>query len=222
MAFCNTCGATLNEGASFCSKCGASVTGAAAPRPATGSTPGPPRMSPPTPGAPAAPAQSSNAIRNVLIIVGVVIVCGIIGIALLTAIGLHVAKRTRVMQKGDHVKVETPFGNVEASKDPEQAAKELGVDIYPGAELQPDGASTASVAGIRTTTASFESNDSSDQVCRFYQNKFPNSRVSSSDRNRCTIVSDDRSNVVTINVESRGSGSRFQITTVMKGASSDQ
>jgi hypothetical protein len=150
----------------------------------------------------------------------VVIVCGIIGIALLTAIGLHIAKRTRVTQQGDHVKVDTPFGNFEASKDPDQAAKNLGVDIYPGAELQPDGASTAFVAGIRTTNANFESSDSSEKVCHFYQNKFPNARVSTSDRNRCTIVSDDRGNMITINVESNGDGSRFQISSVLKRASS--
>jgi hypothetical protein len=221
MAFCNSCGATLNEGGSFCSKCGAPVSGTTAPRPAA-ATAAPPRTTPPVPGAPAAPAQSSNAVRNVLIIVGVVIVCGIIGIALLTAVGLHIAKRTRVMQQGDHVKVETPFGNVEASKDPELAAKELGVDIYPGANLDREGASTASVAGIRTTTANFHSSDSPDQVCRFYQNKFPNSRVSTSGGNRCTIVSDDHDNVVTINVDGSGDSSHFQITTVMKHVSSDQ
>jgi hypothetical protein len=220
MAFCNSCGATLNEGASFCSKCGAPVSGAGAARPAS-ATPVPPRMSPPAGGPSAPPPQSSNAVRNVLIIVGVVIVCGIIGIAMLTAIGLHIAKRTRVMQQGDHVKVETPFGNVEASKDPEQAAKDLGIEIYPGANLERDGASTASVAGIRTTTANFHSSDSADEVCRFYQKKFPNSRVSTSEGNRCTIVSDDHDKVVTINVENSGDGSHFQITTVIKHASSN-
>src|ERR1700756_3894519 len=126
MAFCNSCGATLNEGASFGSRCGAPVTGAAVLGPSTGATT-PPRMSPPAPGPPAAPPQGSSAVSKVLLVVGIVIVCGLIGIALLTAIGLHIAKRTRVTQQGDHVKVDTPFGNFEASKDPDQAAKNLGV-----------------------------------------------------------------------------------------------
>src|SRR5579864_556692 len=130
MAFCNSCGATLNEGAGFCSKCGASVTGAAAARPATGGSPAP-TMTPPPPAPPVGAGGSSSAVNKVLLVVGVVIVCGIIAMALLTAIGLHIAKRTRVTQQGDHVKVDTPFGNFEASKDPDQAAKNLGVDIYP-------------------------------------------------------------------------------------------
>jgi len=213
MAFCNSCGATLTEGAGFCSKCGAPVAGAAAP----------PRMSTPSSGpapATAAPTGGSG-LKNLLIVVGAIALIGIFCIVALTFVGLHIARRTRVTQDGEHVRVETPFfGRVEASKDPEEAAKNLGVDIYPGADLQNDGASTAAVAGIRTTTANFESSDAADKVCGFYQSKFPNARVSTSDRNRCTIVSDERGNMVTVNVESNGDGSRFQITSVLKNAGS--
>jgi len=212
MAFCNSCGATLTEGAGFCSKCGTPVTGAAPP----------PRMSTASPGAsPATPAPTGNSgLKTLLIVVGAIALLGIFCIVALTFVGLHIARRTRVTQDGEHVRVETPFGRVEASKDPEQAAKNLGVDIYPGADMQNDGASTATVAGIRTTTANFESGDAADKVCGFYQSKFPNSRVSTSDRNRCTIVSDERGNMVTVNVESSGEGSRFQITSVLKNAGS--
>ena len=209
MAFCNSCGTTLGEGAGFCSKCGAPIAGAAAP----------PRMS--TVAAPAAAAPTGNSgLKTLLIVVGAIALIGIFCIVALTFVGLHIARRTRVTEDGEHVRVETPFGRVEASKDPEQAAKNLGVDIYPGADLQNDGASTASVAGIRTTTANFESSDAADKVCGFYQSKFPNSRVSTSDRNRCTLVSEERGNMVTVNVESNGDGSRFQITSVLKNAGS--
>ena len=211
MAFCNSCGANLLEGATACSRCGAPVAGAA-----------PPRMSPAATGpVPTPPAQQSNsALKTVLIVIGVIVVLGIIGIASLTFIGLHVARHSRVTQEGDHVKVETPFGRVETSKDPEQAAKDLGIDIYPGAEVQRDGATTATFGGIRTTTAMFESEDSPDKVCSFYRSRFPQARVSTSDQNRCTIVSDTSGNVVTINVETRGDGARLQITTVNKHAGS--
>jgi hypothetical protein len=209
MAFCNSCGTTLGEGAGFCSKCGTPIAGAAPP----------PRMS--TASVPATSAPTGNSgLKTLLIVVGAIALLGIFCIAALTFVGLHIARRTRVTQDGEHVRVETPFGRVEASKDPEQAAKNLGVDIYPGADLQNDGASTASVAGIRTTTANFESSDAADKVCGFYQSKFPNSRVSTSDRNRCTIVSEERGNMVTVNVESNGDGSRFQITSVLKNAGS--
>jgi zinc-ribbon domain len=209
MAFCNSCGATLTEGAGFCSQCGTPV--AAPPRRSTASAGS----------APATPAPTgSSGLKTLLIVVGAIALIGIFSIVALTFVGLHIARRTRVTRDGEHVRVETPFGRVEASKDPEQAAKNLGVDIYPGADLQNDGASTASVAGIRTTTANFESGDAADKVCGFYQSKFPNSRVSTSDRNRCTIVSDERGNMITVNVESNGDGSRFQITSVLRNAGS--
>jgi zinc-ribbon domain len=212
MAFCNSCGATLTEGAGFCSKCGTPIAGApVAPRMSTASTGA----------APAIPAPTGNSgLKTLLLVVGAIALIGIFSIVALTFVGLHIARRTRVTQDGEHVRVETPFGRVEASKDPEQAAKNLGVDIYPGAGLENDGASTATVAGIRTTTANFESSDAPDKVCAFYRSKFPDSRVSTSDRNRCTIVSEERGNMVTVNVESNGDGSRFQITSVLKNAGS--
>ena len=212
MAFCNSCGASLSEGAAFCSKCGTPIAAAAAPaRTSTASTAA----------APATPASTGNSgLKTLLLVAGAIALIGIFCVGALTFVALHLARRTRVTQDGEHVRVETPFGRVEASKDPEQAAKNLGVDIYPGADLEHDGASTASVAGIRTTTANFETSDAPDKVCSFYQSKFPHSRVSTSDRDRCTIVTDERGNMVTVNVESNGDGSRFQITSVLKNAGS--
>jgi hypothetical protein len=62
----------------------------------------------------------------------------------------------------------------------------------------------------------FESGDSSDKVCTFYKSKFPGAMVSSSDRNRCTIVSNNQKNMITVNVESSGDGAKLQITNVSK------
>jgi hypothetical protein len=139
---------------------------------------------------------------------------GVVGIATLTFIGIRVARHTRVMQEGDHVKVETPFGTAETSKDPEEAAKDLGVDVYPGASAQKQGASTATFGKVRTVSAAFESDDTVEKVCAFYKSKFPSAPVSTSDQNRCTIVSNDPPNMITINVEPSGDGSKFQIASV--------
>jgi hypothetical protein len=211
MAFCNSCGATLSEGTKFCSKCGVAVTGA-------------PAMASPPPVAPAPPASSgsSSALKIILIIVGVILIIGVLGIASISFFAYRIAKHTRVNQHGDNVKVETPFGTVESSKDPEQAAKDLGVDIYPGAEVQQNGASSSTFGNIQTVSAFFESGDSVDKICDFYKNKFPGATVTSSDQNRCTIVSSASPNMVTINIESRGDGSRFQISRVAKKSTSDQ
>lgn len=206
MAFCNSCGATLSEGTKFCNKCGAGVTGV-------------PVSAKPT--APAAPAPaptggSSSALKVILIVVAVIVTIGIVGVATVGIIGYRIAKSSHVRQQGDNVKVETPFGTVESTKDPAQAAKDLGIDIYPGAEVQKDGASSASFGSIHTVTANFTSSDAVDKVCNFYKEKFPGAMVTTSEQNRCTIVSNDPKNMVTVNIEEHGDGSKFQVTNVTK------
>ena len=211
MAFCNSCGATLSDGTRFCNKCGAAVTGAPA-----AAAPG---MSPAATAAPPAPPASTgggSALKVVLIVIGVIFLIGAVGIASLTMIGIHLAKRSRVRQNGDSVTVETPFGKVESSKDPNQAVKDLNVDIYPGAQVESRGAASASFGNIHTVTAMFESSDSVDKVCSFYKSKFPGSVVSGANENHCTIAQSQPPNMITINVESSGDGSKFQISSVTK------
>ena len=164
MAFCNSCGAVLNDGTKFCNKCGATV--AAAPASRRG------RNRPCLPFLPA--TGGSSALKIILIVIAVIVVVGVLVVGAFSFFVYRVAKSAHVSQQGDHVKVDSPFGSVETSKDPEQAAKDLGVDIYPGAEVQKDGASSASFGSIHTVTAVFESTDALDKVCTFYKTKFPN------------------------------------------------
>ena len=176
MAFCNSCGAPLNEGTKFCSKCGNAVTGApaAAAQPIT----------------PAPPSKGgSSALKMVLIIVGVIVLIGILGVATIGIVGYRIAKSAHVSQKGDNVKVETPFGSMETSTDPDKTAEELGVEIYPGAQVQKTGTASVTFGSLHTVTANFESSDSVDKICDFYKQKFPSAQVSSSDQNRCSIIS---------------------------------
>ena len=220
MAFCNSCGTTITQGTRFCSKCGAPILASGFPPSSPAGATQPPSATPParTAPAPPPPAQgNNNALKIVLIVIGVIIVIGALGIGVLTVVGLHIAKNTRVRHEGDQVKVETPFGTVESSKDPDQVAKNLGVDIYPGAEVQKDGAASASFGNLRTVNATFQSSDSVDKVCSFYKSRFPSAAVSSSEESRCTIVSNTTPpNVVTINIEANGGGSRIQISSVIK------
>jgi hypothetical protein len=207
MAFCNSCGATLNPGTNFCSKCGsanASVPGAA-PTPAARPVTAPPPSS-----------GSSSALKIILIIVGVIVLLGILGVATVGFIGYRIAKNSHVNQKGDNVKVETPFGNMETSTDPAKTAEELGVEVYPGAEPQKNGTASVTFGSLHTITAVFDSSDSVDKVCDFYRTKFPNATVSSSDQNQCSIFSGDKGNSMTITVLSRADGSRFTIVKLTK------
>ena len=203
MAFCNSCGAALSEGTKFCNKCGAAT---AAP-PAPGMTAAPP--GPPSTG-------GSSALKIILIIIAVVVGLGILSVGAFSFFVYHIAKSSHITQEGDHVKAETPFGSFESSKDPQQTAKDLGVDVYPGAQVLKNGSASMSFGNMHTVAANFESSDSVDKVCSFYKSKFPNSTVNTSDQDHCTIVSSDQKNMITINVQASGDTTKFQITSVSK------
>ncbi|HTW59973.1 MAG TPA: zinc ribbon domain-containing protein [Terriglobales bacterium] len=210
MAFCNSCGATLTPGTKFCNKCGSAVSGpptSAAPS----NLPAPP---PPSTG-------SSSALKIILIVIAVIVVVGILGLATLSFVAHRfIAHNVHGSQDGKHVKVETPFGSAETSNDPAQTAKDLGIEIYPGAQVQRNGATTATFGGMHTVAASFESGDSVDKICTFYKAKFPNAMVTTSGTNRCTLISSDQKNMISINIESSGDSTKFQISNVTKSSTS--
>lgn len=212
MAFCNSCGSNLAPGAKFCTKCGAVITG-------TSTSPAPVAASLSIGPGPAAPKTGSSAMKIILIVVAVVVILGILGVATLAVIGIHIARRTHVTQDGNRVKVETPFGSVDTSKDPQQIAKDLGVDIYPGAQPQSDGSVITTFGGVHTVAVSLISSDPVDKVCNFYRSKFPNPMSSTSTENHCSIVSTDQGNIVTITIEPRDSSTKIQISSVNKSSS---
>jgi len=209
MAFCNSCGANLTPGTQFCNKCGAAI--AAAPSAAS------PAPASPTPVPPA--RGGSSALKVILSVIAVIAGVGILGMVTCGVVLHQIAKSSHVTQEGDRVKVETPFGTINAN-DPEQAAKDLGVDIYPGAQVQKQGAADVSIGPVRTVTANFESSDSVDKVCAFYKSKLPASTVKTSDQNRCTIVATGQNGTITINAEGSGDTTRIQIANVTRKARS--
>lgn len=211
MAFCNSCGTSIVPGTRFCSKCGAPILASTLPPvPAAGNSTSVPSAPP------ASTPQGGGALKIILILVGVVVLLGIVGIASLGFVAWHVAHRAHIHQNGNDVKVETPFGSVETTKDPEEAARNLGVELYPGVEVLKDGATSATFGGVHTVSLKSQSTDSVDKVASFYKLKFPNAMVTTSDAGRCTIISDDHRNMVTINIEAEGDKTKIQITTVTR------
>jgi hypothetical protein len=206
MAFCNSCGVALDPGIKFCNKCGAAVSGSA-----------------PGAVAPAAPPVAtqgggSGVLKVILIVVGVFVILGVLAVSTVAFIGWRVARNMHVKQEGDHVKIDSPFGSVETSKNPEEIARDLGVDIYPGAQPMKNGSATASFAGIKTASAVFKSSDSVDQVSAFYKAKFPNAMVATSDQNRCKIIAQDEKNMTTIDIQADDGQTKIQITHVSRPA----
>ena len=207
MAFCNSCGTTLDPAARFCNKCGApNVAPASAPSTipaATGTAPG------------VGSSQSSGGTLKVMLTAAaVIVVVGVLGMATLGIIAWRIAKRSHVRQEGDHVKVETPFGTVESSQDPQAAVRNLGVELYPGSQVLKSGAASATFGGMQTASANFETGDSVDKVATFYKAKFLNAMVTTSDENHCTIVSNQGKNLITINIEATGDRTQIHIANV--------
>ena len=215
MAFCNKCGASLTPGIRFCNKCGAAVVA---------SSPAPNVANPAMAGStvpvgsvpPATAPQGGGALKVILIVVGVIALFGILAFGSIAFFAWRVARHVHAHQDGNNVRVETPFGNVETTKDPADAARNLGVDLYPGAEVLRNGSSTATFGGVHTATISAESSDSADHVFNFYKAKFPNAMVTTSDAGRSTIISNDNKSMITINVEPHGGKTKIMITSVSR------
>ena len=209
MAFCNSCGNNLEAGARFCPKCGAAQPGSTvAPiAPAAGS---------PTP-----PPKGGSAARVVLILIAGIVALAAITIGGLTFVGLRIARHTRVDSKDGSVRVQSPFGTIESTTNPEDAARSLGVDVYPGAHITKGNAANINVAGIHTVAAEFETDDSADKVAEFYKSKFPDANVNVSDGDHYTIVSTNKKNVITINIEPGGDGTLFHIASVSGKGTAD-
>jgi hypothetical protein len=206
MAFCNSCGANVAPGIKFCNKCGAAV---AAPSPAPGAAP-----------VSTAPTQGSGSgvLKVILIVVGIFVILGVLAVSTVAFIGWRVARNLHVKQEGDHVKIESPFGSMETPKNPEDAARAVGVDVYPGAQVQKNGAATFTLGGIHTASAMFISSDSVDQVSAFYKAKFPNATVTTSDQDHCTIIAQDQKHMTTINIQADNGQTKIQITHVTHNA----
>jgi zinc-ribbon domain len=197
MAFCNSCGTTLEAGAKFCPQCGAAIPMAAATPATTTSAP---------------PPQGNSALKVILMLVAGVIVLGILGIGTLVFVIHRVAHNSRIRNRDGNVQVETPFGTVQSTNNPDEAVRNLGIDPYPGARVLQG--NSATIGGMHTVTAQFESDDSADKVAAFYSSKLPNASVNTKDQNHYTIVSTDKKNIVTINIAPEGSKTQINITTV--------
>jgi len=220
MAFCNSCGATMTPGTRFCNKCGAAVL-ASTPAPSVAPpvvSNAPPAVStPPAVSAPA-PGSGGGALKVILIVVGVIVLVGILGFTSLAFFAWRIARHAHISQDGNNVKVETPFGSVQTTKDPQEAARNLGVDLYPGAQAMSQGATSATFGNVHTASLNSETTDSPDKVCSFYKSRFPNAMVMSTEANQCTIISNDQKNMITINAKVEGDKTRIVITNVSRAS----
>jgi hypothetical protein len=160
--------------------------------------------------------------RIVLIVVAVTVGFAIMALAAAGFIAWKVARGTRIRQHGDKVRVESPFGTVEANDNPEEAARRLGVDVYPGARALSSAAGTINVGGMKTVAAEFETDDPPQKVAWFYRDRFPHATISESQADHYAIVSTTDRGITTVNVESQSGKTRIHIAVVSKGRTDNE
>jgi len=149
-------------------------------------------------------------------VIAIIVGLGILSVGAFSFFVYRVAKSAHVTQNGDNVKLDTPFGSLNTGADAAQVVKDLGVDVYPGATPQKNGTATMTFGNVKTVTAAFESSDSLDKVCDFYKAKYPSTNMTTSDSSHCAIVAGDQKNMITINVQANGDGTKIQIANVNK------
>jgi hypothetical protein len=198
MAFCNSCGATLASGAKFCTKCGTT-------QPTTASA---------VPVATAGAAPQSNALKIILIVVAMIVGLGILGVAGAGFVAWRIARHSRVNSRDGNVRVETPFGTVNTTTDPNEAASNIGIDLYPGAEVVNGTSANVNFGGMHSASAEFETSDPAASVADFYKSKFPDARLISSEGGHYTIVSNHNKDMLSVSIESRNGKTRIHVARV--------
>ena len=198
MPFCTSCGANVEASTAFCTKCGAAMAGAAAA---------------PAPGAPP-PKKGTSVVKIILMIVGVFFLLCVTVAGVLIYGAYRVAES--VEQGVKEGRIETPMGTVETNQDPNDLAKGIGVEIYPGATPVKDGSSSVSLGGVSATTIALETSDSPQQVFEFYKAEFPKASMTSSEGDTHTIMSGDKDDWVTVVITREGGKTRINITRTSK------
>ena len=194
MAFCNSCGATLNAGTKFCNKCGATV-----------SAPVPPA------GASSAPANKggSSALKIILIVVAVIVGLGILGsghrrhrrLSLRQERSRLPGRRSRQSRNSLRLRRDLQRSRpgrqrprrrcLSRSRSPEKRRRlrDLRKHAHRHRQFRKQRLRRQSLHLLQVKTSR-------------------RSQSTTSDQNRCTIVSNDRKNMVTINVEASGDNSQ--------------
>src|ERR1700694_4437963 len=201
MAFCNSCGATLDAGAKFCNKCG--TTQASVAPVFTSAT-----------AAAGTPQKSGGALKVILIVVAVIVVFGILAVGAFSFFAYRIARHSRVHNENGNVRVETPFGTLNTTTDPDEAARNLGIDSHPGAQVVKGTTSDMTLGNMHTAAADFETSDPVSTVAEFYKSKVPNANVVSSAGDHYAIISTDKKNMLTINIEPKNGRTRIHIARV--------
>ena len=212
MAFCTACGAAITNSSKFCTGCGAPVPEAAV----AANT-----SSPVAPAYAAPPPQQGSGVKVLLTILAVIVGLCIIGGATATFFAWKFAKSVKVQEStGGATTVKTPFGTITAD-DPVATARELGIDVYPGATPL-KGAATVNFAGLKVASARFETGDTPDTVLEFYKKRYPNASLRVVNEQNRTLTFGGSNGMLAVHVRNRGDGTLIEMSRVGSPGASDE
>lgn len=201
MAFCTGCGAQIEDNASFCTKCG-TKTGVAGQAVSTGGAAAAPAMQPAT-------KSSNTVLKIVLVIVGIFVLFGVIAMAGMFYVGYKIKNSVKV--DGNTATLETPFGKLASTDDPVAVAKQLDVELYPGAKST-ETSGVVTIGKMTTGAMTLQTSDSVQDVMNFYKAKYPNAQIITSGNSHSVLMAGDKNNLLTISVDGSTGTTTIQIS----------
>lgn len=216
MAFCTSCGATVEAGKKFCTACGATLpAGPVAPTAAA-----------PAPAAAQQPKQGGGALKIILIVLGIIFFFAILAIGGLVYVGYRAKKAiesaavtTTTTTSGGKTTVNTPWGKVESSEnqDPQQVLEQLGVEPYPGATPVEGSVHMATLGKLKTAAVKFTTSDAPAQVFDFYKGNHHDAMTAGSGDRYSIMFSGKDKALVTIGIQEKDGKTEIEIGSMTGG-----
>ncbi len=224
MAFCTSCGATVDASKKFCSSCGAPVAGAAAapsapaPAPAAAAAPA---LAPQPQQAQPQPKKGGGALKIVLIILGILFFFVVLAVGGLFYIGYRAKKAIESYTpttEGGKTTVNTPWGKVETGTgNAQEALDQMGVEAYPGATAVAGSASTSSFGNMKTAAVKYTTSDAPEKVYDFYRSAHKDAMTATSGDKYSVMFSGKDKAFVTISIQPKDGQTEIEIASVGGG-----
>jgi hypothetical protein len=165
---------------------------------------------------PPPPANSGNTVlKIVLIVIGVFVLIGVIGTAVI-GFGVYRVAKSAHKDSNGNVSISTPNGTITTGKSANVTAEDLGVDLYPGAVSNEGSMNMKSSTGSMVT-AIFTSSDSADKVVAFYKDKLGDSAsVVQSSNGTVLSKGDNDKDKVMVTVNPQGNTSKIVVIHITK------
>ncbi len=204
MAFCTSCGATIDANAKFCTKCGATLASGFTPVAGAGGTAAAPAQ------ATQAPPNGGGALKAILIIIGVFVFVCVLAFGAIAYFGYRAAKT--IKQAAGSVQVQA----VTSGEDAKRMVEKLGIEVYPGATFKRAGGSSVAIGGLKVAGATFETSDPASQVADWYRSKYPKSMSADSEGSH-TLTFANKDSWVTIGIQEAAGKTEISISSMEGG-----